>query len=60
MRILILLGILALGILGVIIFVHPLILLIKGILAIGAILLIAVGVISLLEGIIPRRKGNEK
>lgn len=56
MRILILLGILALGILGVIIFVHPLVLLIKGMLAIGAILLIAVGVISLLEGIIPKKQ----
>ncbi len=56
MRILILLGILALGILGVIIFIHPLILLIKGILAMGAILLIAVGVISLLERIIPKKQ----
>jgi len=50
------LGILALGILGVIIFIHPLILLIKGILAMGAILLIAVGVISLLERIIPKKQ----
>ena len=56
MRILILLGILALGILGVIIFAHPLALLIKGILGIIAILLIAVGVISLLEGIIPKKQ----
>jgi len=56
LRILILLGILALGILGVIIFVHPLVLLIKGILAIGAILLIAVGVISFLEGIILKKQ----
>lgn len=59
MRILILLGILALGILGVIIFIHPLILLIKGILAMGAILLIAVGVISLLERIIPKNRNNQ-
>jgi len=56
LRILILLGILALGILGVIIFAHPLALLIKGILGIIAILLIAVGVISLLEGIIPKKQ----
>ena len=56
MRILILLGILALGILGVIILAHPLALLIKGILGIIAILLIAVGVISLLEGIIPKNQ----
>jgi len=56
LRILILLGILALGILGVIIFAHPLALLIKGILGIIAILLIAVGVISLLEGIIPKNQ----
>jgi len=56
LRILILLGILALGILGVIILAHPLALLIKGILGIIAILLIAVGVISLLEGIIPKKQ----
>jgi len=56
LRILILLGILALGITGVTVFVYPLTLLIKGILAIVAILLIAAAVISLLEGITPKRE----
>lgn len=60
MRIIVLLGILALGIFGVIVFAHPLALLIKGILAIVAVLLIAVAVITVLEGITLGRKGNEK